>query len=149
MDRLGILLLFIITVALFGAGTATAGDSWYLDPYRYHVCAHGQNACLDCHEDVADETLHPDPSDVNRQPHGSFDVSQCLPCHDDILDNLDQGRHGSKKVDDRSRHEDCARCHEPHYPLRLGETRIEKTTSLREQCGACHEMHEGLPSLAD
>ncbi len=142
-------LLFIVMAALLWVNPAQAGESWYLDPYRYHVSAHGQNSCLDCHENVAEETLHPDPSNVNRSEPGSFDARQCISCHDDILDNLDQGRHGSQKVDDRSLYRDCTRCHEPHYQLGLGETPIDTTVPIREQCGACHEKHEALPPLAE
>ncbi len=149
MHRRILHLLSIAFVAFLTAGPAKAGGSWYLDPYRYHISAHGRNACLDCHEELADEELHPDPSEVNRRPRDAFDVSQCLSCHDDILDELGQGRHGSKKVDDRSRYEDCARCHEPHVQLGLGETRIDAARSLRAQCGACHEERAALPPLTE
>ena len=135
-------LLFMISVALLGASPAKAGETWYLDPYKYHVSAHGQNSCLDCHED---EARHPDPSEVDRLPPDSFDADRCLTCHDDILDDLERGRHGTKQVDDPSRYADCARCHEPHYQLGLGETRIDTAVPIRDQCGACHERHEALP----
>ena len=67
--------------------------SWLIDDAKFHISAHGQISCQDCHESIVDENLHPNPEDVNKEPADFFSIDQCLACHDEILDDLDNGVH--------------------------------------------------------
>jgi len=134
----------ITTVVLVLASITLSGieakASWLVDARRFHISAHGQTSCQDCHEDIAEQGLHPDPADVNKELADFFDMGECLSCHDDIMDELDQGLHGNKRVKDPKRYVHCLRCHNPHYQPRLGKGGVE-------QCGACHEHRLTLPAL--
>ena len=142
--------LILLALAIFLPGGIEARDSWLVDVRKYHISAHGQTSCQDCHEGVADRALHPNPSNVNKKRSDFFDKEQCLLCHDEIFENLNQGLHGSKSVRDRDNYVDCLRCHRPHYQPRLGKNqmgRVDRTKPLHEQCGACHEERSSLPDL--
>ena len=54
--------MLLLTVFALGGGDARA--SWFLDERKFHISAHGETSCLDCHDDIADLALHPDPSKV-------------------------------------------------------------------------------------
>ena len=56
---------------LIGAGGSAHAD-WLVDEACWHVSAHGQVMCLDCHGDVAERALHPDPAKVNQRPGSLF-----------------------------------------------------------------------------
>ena len=131
-----VLVLACITLSGFEAKA-----SWLVDARRFHISAHGQTSCQDCHEDIAEQGLHPNPADVNKKLADFFSTDRCLSCHDNIMDNLDQGLHGSKRVKDQKGYGYCLQCHNPHYQPRLGQGGIE-------QCGACHEERSALPSLS-
>jgi hypothetical protein len=53
----GILFVFVL---IFVA--VDAGASWLIDEERYHVSVHGRISCLDCHPDIVNKSLHPDPA---------------------------------------------------------------------------------------
>jgi hypothetical protein len=124
---------------LFIFFTPNAHASWLLDPARFHVSAHGQTACLDCHGNVADQKLHPKPANVSKHEKAFFKSDQCLDCHDQVMDNLDNGLHGSLKVKNANEYGYCLKCHNPHTQPALGENRAGKYNPAkppREQCGA-------------
>ncbi len=132
--------------------TPNAQASWQLDPARFHVSAHGQTPCLDCHGNVADQQFHPKPANVNKQEKSFFKSDQCLDCHDQVMDNLNNGFHGSLNVKNASEYGYCLKCHNPHTQPSLGENRIgtyNPDRPPREQCGACHKAASTLPSFPD
>jgi nitrate reductase gamma subunit len=139
-------------LVLFFFLTPNAHASWQLDPARFHVSAHGQTPCLDCHGNVADQQLHPKPGNVNKHEAAFFKPDQCLDCHDQVMGNLDKGVHGSLKVKNAGEYGACLKCHNPHTQPSLGENRAGKYNPdrpPREQCGACHKMASALPSFSD
>jgi nitrate reductase gamma subunit len=148
INRITIVALSLASITLSGV---EAKASWLVDSKKFHISAHGQTSCQDCHEDIAEKTLHPNPGDVNKELTDLFSADQCLSCHDDIMDDLDQGLHGAKKVKDPKKYGYCLQCHNPHYQPRLGENRIGRfhpTKPRHEQCGACHEQRSALPALS-
>ena len=140
-----LLALFLLS---FSAPDAQA--SWLLDPAGFHVSAHGQTACLDCHGDVADQQLHPKPANVNKQEKAFFKADQCLVCHDEVMENLDQGIHGAGEIKNPAEYQYCLKCHNPHTQPRLGGNRMgtDPDKAPQEQCGACHKEASALPPLS-
>ncbi|HDR16993.1 MAG TPA: hypothetical protein ENN79_16195 [Desulfobacteraceae bacterium] len=138
-------LLFVLCVQ-------SAEADWLIDGRKFHASAHGQMSCVDCHYEVADKELHPEPSNVTRRPGGSFDFHEsCMMCHDNVADDLEEGVHGRRSIDDPARYENCLQCHVPHYQPRLGENRMgefEPGVPRHEQCGACHETAAALPAFS-
>ena len=124
--------------------------SWLLDPAGFHVSAHGQTACPDCHGDVADQQLHPKPANVNKQEKAFFKADQCLVCHDEVMENLDQGVHGAGEIKNPAEYQYCLKCHNPHTQPRLGGNRMgtDPDKAPQEQCGACHKEASALPPLS-
>jgi len=129
----------------------SAKASWFIDPKEYHASAHGQTSCQDCHGDIADKKMHPDPSDVNKVRWDFFSPEMCFSCHDEIQDDLAAGKHGRKKIRDPEKYAYCIRCHKPHRQPRIGENRIgtfKPGIPRKDQCGACHETRSKLPVLS-
>lgn len=115
------------------------------------MSAHGQTSCQDCHEEIADKAIHPDPSEVKKIRGDFFSPDRCFSCHDAIQDDLAAGKHGRKKIDDPEKYGSCIRCHKPHRQPYLGENRIGKFKPgipRKDQCGACHETRDKLPALS-
>jgi nitrate reductase gamma subunit len=125
--------------------------SWLIDAAKYHVSAHGQNSCLDCHSDIPEREIHPDPLHVNRSLGDFFEADNCLACHDEVFKNLEAGVHGSQNIEDRTTYEHCIDCHNPHYQARLGEGqgRVDSSLPLYNQCGVCHKEKTSLPEFAN
>ena len=126
-----------------------ANASWFIDPQKFHVSVHGQTSCQDCHEEISDQDLHPNPLDVTKSSRDFFQPDQCLDCHDSIMDDLEEGSHGSIKIEDRGKYRDCINCHDPHYQTRIGNKnmgRFDPAEPIREQCGVCHKTRANLPS---
>jgi len=143
------LLLVILAsmIILFMCHGAVA--SWLIDPDRFHVSAHGQISCQDCHEDFERET-HPNSDDILRNRLDFFNTDQCLQCHDHIQEDLNKGLHGALKIEDVQAYETCIKCHDPHYQVNLGKNRIadfDPAKPLRRQCGVCHEERSALPQF--
>jgi nitrate reductase gamma subunit len=130
-------LLVLASITLSGIA---AEGSWLVDARRFHISAHGRSSCQDCHGDVVEQGLHPDPADVNKKLADFFNMGECLSCHDDITDDLGQGLHGSIRVKDPKGYVHCLRCHNPHYQPWLGRGGVA-------ECGACHEHRLSLPAL--
>jgi nitrate reductase gamma subunit len=148
LKNTGIAILFC---AIFGVGGVAAKASWFIDARAYHVSAHGQTSCQDCHEYVAGKPLHPDPSDVNKVRGDFFSPEMCFSCHEEIQTDLKVGKHGRKKIRDPQKYTYCIRCHKPHRQSRIGESRIgtfKPGIPRREQCGACHAYRSKLPPMS-
>ena len=139
----GAILIFLCFPALAGA----VSSGWFIDPYRYHVSAHGAISCQDCHGDLKDQERHPDPANIGKGLGDLFSSADCEQCHDEVFDALQEGRHGSRTGINPDDYAECRRCHNVHYVL--GKDRREvlnPTRSLTSQCGACHEFEKELPS---
>jgi nitrate reductase gamma subunit len=143
----GIKITVFILVAIMVSGIE-AKASWLVDAGRFHVSAHGQISCQDCHGEVSERDLHPNPSHVTKKRVDFFSMEQCLSCHEGILDSLDQGFHGAKRVQQPEKYRDCLQCHSSHYQSRPEEGRFDPSKPPHEQCGACHEQRSALPALS-
>lgn len=149
LRRIGLLWLLVLLVTGLFLGTAEAEASWLIDRSRFHISVHGQNACLDCHEDVAARDFHPNPGEVGKRLSDFFKTDQCLSCHDDIEEALEKGFHGTVRVKNPQEYGRCIQCHDPHYQFSLDPTlrkRFDPERPLREQCGLCHEKRQTVPS---
>jgi nitrate reductase gamma subunit len=143
-------ILFVVLASLvFGFQTSDA--SWLIDPEKFHVSAHGQTSCQDCHEKIKEQDFHPNPANVNKSLQDFFGVDRCLSCHDNVMDDLDENIHGAIKVEEPRKYENCLKCHNPHYQLSLGVERdqFDPAKPAHEQCGTCHETRTSLPPPSD
>jgi nitrate reductase gamma subunit len=122
---------------------------WLVDEARWHVSAHGQIMCVDCHADVSGRALHPNPANVNRSPGSFFRPEQCAGCHDAVLIELEAGRHGSQPLKADQDYRRCRDCHDPHAQLRISDPgKFDPSKPPASQCGACHEPRDRLPALS-
>jgi len=143
------LALFLLLMMLPGPAVEAA---WLIDLEKFSASVHRDTACQDCHEDIAVETLHPDPRKVVKQSSDFFSADQCLTCHDSVQDELNEGRHGSQKADDPQKFRTCIECHDPHYQRGIGQESAETVAvdmvSLSEADQACIDCH-GLSVFDD
>jgi len=141
----GILLVFVM--CLFADDTDA---SWLIDEERYHVSAHGQNSCQDCHADIADKSLHPDPAEVNKSLPDFYSLEQCTACHEDILEDVDEGTHGGEDITDEKAFKFCIGCHDPHYQLSYSDeaANLDLTQPVEIKCSICHDMQPELPEFS-
>jgi nitrate reductase gamma subunit len=140
---------FVLASLILGFQTSYA--SWLIDPEKFHISAHGQTACQDCHEKIIEQDLHPNPDNVNKKLQDFFSVDNCLSCHDNVMDDLNENVHGTMKVEEPQKYENCLKCHNPHYQLSLEveKGQFDPAKPRREQCGACHETRTSLPPPSD
>lgn len=140
-----ILLLVLCFSALL---SFDAEADWLLDETKFHISAHGQLSCIDCHEDNYDSGVHPSSSEVNKRLEEFFQGDACATCHDEVLAEVENGRHGNTIL----RKEEftyCIRCHDPHYQLRKTPVgSFDSSIPARKQCGACHKAREELPGFS-
>ena len=144
-------IISLMTLGLVVLSQRPALASWFVDASKFHISAHGQNSCQDCHADISGR-LHPNPAEVNKNLKDFFHPDTCLDCHDDVMEDMDEGMHGTKKIEDRKKYEGCLDCHHPHYQLRLGKKEMGKfdpNRAVGEQCGVCHETQSSLPPPSD
>jgi len=138
------ILFFAIAFLTISSGESNA--SWLIDMRQFLISAHPETGCQECHEDIGDADLHPNPADVTKKMIDFFDIDECLLCHDEVMEKLNEGLHGTKKVKEPETYEDCLRCHHPHYMAsysRNGETdaaQSDSGTPGNEQCDACPEQ---------
>src|SRR5210317_1806266 len=90
----------ILLVFVLCAFAIDTDASWLIDEERYHVSAHGENSCQDCHADIAEKSLHPDPAEVNKTLPDFYRLEQCTDCHEEVLEDADEGSHGGEKIAD-------------------------------------------------
>ena len=138
----GILLVFVL--CLFADDTDA---SWLIDTERYHVSAHGQISCQDCHSDIADKSLHPDPAEVDKTLREFYRLEQCTACHEDILGDLNEGTHGGENIANEKEFNFCIGCHDPHYQLSYSDeaAKLDLTQPIEKKCSLCHELEKKLP----
>ena len=145
------MIFLIVTLSFLILNIRLTAASWMIDPARFHASAHGQTSCRGCHENILAQDLHPNPLNVTRSVRDFFHPDKCLACHDSVMDDLKEGSHGSVKVHDRRKYEDCMSCHDPHYQVRIRDKRqirFEPSRAINEQCGVCHETRATLPSFS-
>lgn len=145
----GLTFLFTV-VCLFFCGTfAEAG--WFVDTEKFHVSAHGQLSCQDCHTEMVDGRLHPDPSHVNKELKDFFNPEQCMACHDNVEEELEENQHGGQEVIPTKSYENCIECHHPHQTSLSGDgsDNLDPEKPLNQQCGVCHELQAELPLFAE
>jgi nitrate reductase gamma subunit len=148
-----VVFVFSAAPTVCNAKTSKAG-SWFVDMVKYHISAHGQTSCQDCHPDVAKQPVHPNPADVTRSPKDFFNPETCFNCHDgeSIKANLAKGLHGGKPIEKAESYSNCISCHDPHYQPRLnkkGASELGTISQGGDQCSACHEKKQALPKPAD
>jgi len=146
---MGIVVAMLLLLVL---NPATAQGSWMIDSSRFHASVHGQTSCQDCHEDVAEQDLHPDPRNVTKRARDFFQPQECLACHDGIMDDLDRGIHGKLKVKVPGSYKDCMQCHDPHYQASITDParrRFNPDKPVGQQCGVCHEHRNALPPFVE
>ena len=128
----------------------TVEASWWIDVQKYQVSAHGDMSCMECHADIFDHELHPNPENVNKRLNDFFDMdASCLDCHDDTREDLQEGLHGAEKVEDPKEYEDCIGCHHPHYQEFLDKNRQNQTKAadlspFSEEDTACLACHQAF-----
>jgi nitrate reductase gamma subunit len=124
--------------------------SWLIDPEVFHASVHGRTSCLDCHGDVPQRSLHPDPGDIVKERSDFFSPDQCMACHDDVQEKLSSNLHGSRQIESSEKFRDCISCHDPHaqQPIDAQASRFDPSMPRHRQCGACHENRSVLPALS-
>lgn len=140
---LGLILLSVLYIV------QTADASWLIDTNTFYNSAHGENACIDCHDDISSQDLHPNPGHVNARIEDFIEMESCLACHEEVQDNIEEGAHGEEKVDDPSKYKDCISCHDPHYLEKADEESTVDVVSvdllsLPEDDQACLICHQAI-----
>ncbi len=140
-------LTLMVLFLLIGVSVCAHAD-WRVEEAGWHVSAHGQIMCLDCHGDVTKGALHPDPASVNRPSGNSFRAEQCTGCHDSALSELEAGGHGGQPLKVGQDYQRCGDCHDPHTQPRLSSPgSFDRARPAQGQCGRCHEPRDRLPAL--
>jgi nitrate reductase gamma subunit len=133
-------------LAVIGMGGNVHAD-WLVEEARWHVSAHGQVACRDCHGEIP-QKAHPDPARVDRPAGAGFRPEHCTGCHGSVLSDLERGRHGGRALAAGEDYERCLACHDPHTQLRVsGAGAYDPGRPPETQCGTCHPPRERLPQL--
>lgn len=140
----------LIAVAYLVLSGVFAEANWFIDAEKFHVSAHGQLSCQDCHSDITGRPQHPDPSDVNKRLSDYFDPEQCVQCHDNVPEDLESSRHGAQEISSPEAYEKCIDCHNPHLTpsSEYGANNFDPEKPPGQQCGACHERQTNLPAFA-
>jgi nitrate reductase gamma subunit len=131
--------------------SAAAEAGWLIDPERFHVSVHGQLSCQECHSGISEQTVHPDPVDVNQTLEDFFRPEQCAACHEDVADEIAAGRHAGQAATPWQRFETCIACHDPHYQLPDGDAAAgpDLNQPAKVKCSLCHEFQAGLPDFSE
>ena len=127
--------------------TIIADASWIIDQELYHVSSHGESLCTDCHDNIPEMDVHPDPEKVNKKVQKFSNEELCYNCHDNIPDDIKEGKHGGEEIDPGISYSNCLECHNPHKDV--GEEALSNgyipSKNPREQCGTCHDEQSELP----
>jgi nitrate reductase gamma subunit len=132
--------------------TSIADASWIIDPEKFHVSAHGEFSCADCHDNIPDREVHPDPAEVNKEIGDFFNEDRCYTCHDSVPDDIEEGTHGGEELDPGISYNNCLECHNPHEDPGSDAMSdgYDPSKPPREQCVICHgEQPESLPVSPD
>lgn len=124
--------------------------SWMIDAERYHISAHGQVSCQDCHGEIADKPLHPDPDNVNKSFNDFFRQDQCTNCHEEVMEEIEAGSHAGEEVTPWQQFNNCIECHPPHYQLSsfAEVAKSDLNQPAEKKCSLCHELQKTLPEMS-
>jgi len=138
-------LTLVLVLTVFGWSEA----SWFIDQGQFHASVHGRVSCLECHQNIAGEKLHPDPAQVNEPLKHFFSLDRCTSCHEDVVQDLDKGTHAGKPVKDPLEYKVCITCHDPHYQPQASMVSLgfDRSRPVEGQCGVCHAAKAQLPAL--
>ena len=141
------ILSLVSYIILCGANTEA---SWFIDREQFHVSVHGQISCQECHGDISEKELHPNPDEVTRTLKYFFQPEQCIECHSDTKDDIEAGSHGDETFTDAKMIYDCIGCHDPHYQKSYSEpdSQIDLSQPVKAKCSICHELQTKLPELS-
>lgn len=144
------ILVLLITLGLVFWGRP-AESAWLIDGVRWHLSAHGEYSCLECHQDHKSHLGHPDQERVKRSLKDFFQTDRCYDCHDSVKSDLDKGIHGRRTVTDPELFQECIRCHNPHYAGQRSPAKknaAKRDPSRTGKCINCHEDRSLLPTPA-
>ena len=129
----------------------TAEAAWLIDAERFHVAVHGELSCQDCHEDINEKTLHPDPANVNKALKDFFQPEQCTACHEEVAEEIAEGSHGGQEATAWQRFDHCIECHDPHYQVSGGDndTIPDLNQPVAVKSSQSHESQAELPDFSD
>lgn len=148
-ERLRLALALALLFAFMAPATVRA--EWQVDEARFHISAHKDIACADCHEAVTGAKRHPEPDAVNNAASSAFSLEQCLTCHESVQAALDKtGTHGGQPLQTGKDYTNCVTCHNPHTVMLKSNIppSFDEKRPVREQCNVCHEGKTALPALS-
>jgi len=142
---MGASILFFLT----STGSRAATNRWLIDTQLFNRSVHKEMTCRDCHSDIDDRKIHPDPSAVNQKHKAFLDPEICISCHD-VMDDIENKDHGKTASEKEQASENCIQCHQPHYQQMVSEpvNRNESFTELfipskeDRECLGCHMLKE-------
>ncbi len=147
-----IIIPLLLVIILNALPAAESDASWLVEPEKFHISAHGEISCQECHENIIDDQMHPNPDDVNKKRADFFSVDQCLICHDGIIEDLEQGFHGIARILLVKDYGICLECHDSHYLPITEETApadpSDLSKSITSQCEICPEDQSPLPEFS-
>lgn len=148
MKNLPFTIIFTVSL-LWLSSTVQAG--WLIDAERFHMSVHGQISCQDCHGDINEKEIHPDPADVNKSLKDFFHTEQCTACHEDVAAEIAEGSHGGLEAAPWQNFNDCIACHDPHYQTGgQGTAEISGVSQPADvKCSRCHKFEPELPEFSD
>ncbi len=140
----------VLSVLLVLFVTPRSEASWFINSGRFHASVHGRISCLECHGDISQKSLHPDPVCVDKGLNDFYRLDQCASCHEDVVEELDFGAHAGKPIKNPQEYRVCITCHGPHYQLAATKLppAFDRSKRVSRQCGACHAMKTALPALS-
>lgn len=129
---------FTTALLLLFAGNAHA--EWRFNGQQFLVSAHGDMACVDCHSNIAEKELHPDPANVNQRSASSFNVETCFECHGDVEEEIEAGEHAGQTTEDADLNS-CVDCHDPHT-LSTSEDDVAAPLVFSDEDAVCMQCHD-------
>ena len=105
--------------------------SMFIKGEKFKNSVHGENGCVSCHEDVAEEDL----------PH-AFPLKkvECQNCHDQEAEFYNESLHGTAFQKNDPFAPTCTSCHGSHYILPPTDQRSQTyVMNIPIMCGRCHK----------
>ena len=104
---------------------------------------HADVSCLECHLQIENATLHPDPANVSGKNRAGFEPDVCFQCHDDVQEGIETDKsHGGEDVDDVETFLNCIDCHDPHYEGAPDDTAQLSFSASAAEDRACLKCHQ-------
>ncbi|MEW5909000.1 MAG: hypothetical protein AB1659_04285 [Thermodesulfobacteriota bacterium] len=139
-----------LTTLFILIGYFTADASWLIEEAKRHASAHGRIECIECHPNILQKKIHPDPADVDLSPYAFSSIDPCEGCHPSVYSDLAEKKHAGTSLQTDQDYRRCIRCHNSHYQLKISGTggNIDPSQPLETQCGVCHDPQQDLPPLS-